>query len=50
MVDGDSNDPFIRACTIEVIFEMLRDVALNEAIWCFAMRYWAISYVIPRQL
>ena len=48
MVDGDSYDDFIRACTIEDIFEILKDVTLNEAIWCFAMRYWAISYVIPR--
>ena len=46
----DGYDQFIQACTIEDIFEILKDVSLNEAIWCFAMRYWSISYVIPRQL
>ena len=34
----------------ESAFVVVRDVSLNEAIWLFSFRYWAISFAIPWQL
>jgi hypothetical protein len=29
---------------------VIRDLCLNEAVWFFSFRYWAISFVMPWQL
>lgn len=48
--DPELKDQFRHTVLIANIFVLMRDGGLNEAVWIFSIRYWAISFVIPWQL
>ena len=48
--EAELKDKFHTIVLIDNIFVVLRDAGLNETIWIFSLRYWAISFVIPWQL